>query len=462
MTAVLILVILAFCGLGIDLARTLNRKMELQIAADTIALFAARELNGTDTGIDNATKAAARLAGDILYNYNKSAIGWSDDAIRFGSTPYGSTWLDATTAAKPANVANLFYVRVDTSKLAARYNTIALSLLQLLPSVGPNAQVGSTATAGRSSINVLPLALCAMSETPGQARGPELVEYGFRRGITYDLMQLNPKESTTGAHYLVNPVALPGTKGSPVMGRMDVVRPFVCTGTLAVPSLAGGNITVESGFPLASLYQQLNSRFGSYTAPCTSTTAPPDTSVKEFTFSKEFTWMSSTPKKQSAEMATTATQRFTIADLPATTIPKTTTASQYGPLWIYAKAAKYADYTEGEPEPSGGYLAFNATNTDWTTLYSPGAPSIKNGSSYPAPSPYEASLASDSGTPNKRRILNIPLLRCPVAAGSPASAEVLAIAKFFMTVSATDKELYAEFAGVEPRTSLIGEVELYP
>jgi hypothetical protein len=59
-------------------------------------------------------------------------------------------------------------------------------------------------------------------------------------------------------------------------------------------------------------------------------------------------------------------------------------------------------------------------------------------------------------------VLNIPLLRCPVPAGSPVTAEVLAIGKFFMTVPASDHELFAEFAGLAQPSSLIGQVELYP
>lgn len=459
MTAVLIVVILGLCGLAIDLGRVLNRKVELQAAADTIALAAARELNGTTAGINSATAAANQLASGIFYGYTASNVEWSNNAITFGSTPYGNTWLDATAAAQAANAGNLFYVRVDTSRLAARHGEVPLSLLRVLPSIPAAAQVSSVATAGRSSINVLPLAICAMSETPGEARGTELVEYGFRRGVSYDLMQLNPNGTAKGANFLINPLALAGTTGKSMMGQMDIVRPFVCTGRLALPSLTGGNITVEPGFPLASLYEQLNSRFGSFSAPCNSTTAPQDTNIKEFTFSTEFPWMKDTSTNQSAETATTATKRLTIADLPSADVDPTKTPDKFGPLWVYAKAVKYSSYRSGVAEPSGGYATFNATDADWATLYK-AAPKIKSGSSYPTPSPYGYSPTSTVS--NKRRLLNIPLLRCPVAAGSPSTAEVLAVGKFFMTVKAKDKELYAEFAGITPSTSLVGEAELYP
>lgn len=59
-------------------------------------------------------------------------------------------------------------------------------------------------------------------------------------------------------------------------------------------------------------------------------------------------------------------------------------------------------------------------------------------------------------------MLNVPLLSCPVATGNGVPADVLAVAKFFMTVPATSTSVYAEFAGIIPEKSLSGQVELYP
>jgi hypothetical protein len=55
--------------------------------------------------------------------------------------------------------------------------------------------------------------------------------------------------------------------------------------------------------------------------------------------------------------------------------------------------------------------------------------------------------------------LNVALLSCPVAG---SSANVLAIGKFFMTVPATDTQIWAEFAGIAPETSFGSQVELNP
>lgn len=470
MMAALLLVIFGFCSLAIDLARMYNRKVELKKAADIIALAAAAQLDGTDTGISNALDAARKAAVTVSYNYNSAPITWVPGALSFASSPYASDWIDALSATGKSE--DLFFAKVDTTQLDAGHGRVDLLFLPIIAPNTRSAQVNSRAVAGRSSTNLLPLAICAMSQTEGQARGTELVEYGFRRGISYDLMQLNPTVKTKGANFLVNPVAPSGTTGTSVAQRMDVVQPFVCTGTLAIPpvklatpSKSGGTITVEPGFPLSSVWNQLNSRFGTYTSPCTSTNAPPDTNVKAYAYLTALTWMNDVPTKQSAEPRTTATALMTLPDLQPADIPADTKASMYGPLWLYAKPAQFSAYKPGVPEPATSYATFGTT--DWPTLYPKGTPKIKAGSSYPTSTPYSSSAQSQSpsggvkGVAN-RRILNIPLLRCPVSSGSPVAAEVLAIGKFFMTVPATNTELYAEFAGLAQPPSLVGRVELYP
>jgi hypothetical protein len=156
---------------------------------------------------------------------------------------------------------------------------------------------------------------------------------------------------------------------------------------------------------------------------------------------------------QSADSKTTTTtppQLVTVADLPpGDPLAVGTAAAQYGPLWLYAKPVKF----------SGG-AAFGTS--DWSTLYTPGSPTLKAGSFYPSPTPYEASKPTGLSTVgDRRRVLNIPLLQCPVSAGTPHAATVVAIGKFFMTVPASDTALFAEFAGLAPEPSLGGQVELY-
>lgn len=462
MSVPLMLLIVGFFGFTIAVSMLYNRKVELQTAADAIALAAAAQLNGTDAGVRAALAAAADAAAGSFYGYTNRGVVWDQRAISFSSAPYGNTWVDATSAQSPATALTLFYVKVDTNQLSAEHGDVSTLLLQVFPSVQATAHVASRAIAGRATIDIMPMAVCAMSETPGQARGAELVEYGFRRGVSYDLMQLSPVENARGASYVINPVAPPGSFGPSIVDRIDIIRPFVCTGTLGIPTLAGGAITVDRDFPLASVYEQLNSRFGKYAEPCTSQTAPPDTNVKEYIYSTAFNWLNKPPKGQAAESRATSTQLLTIADLAAADIPPTTTSDMYGPIWVFAKAAKYSGYKEGVPEPANGYATFSPS--DWSSLYSPGAPALKPGFSYPS-TLYTTSTQSPPGGVKgvaNRRVLNIPLLRCPAPSATHVPADVLAIGKFFMTVPATPKELYAEFAGIVTEPLLGGQVVVYP
>lgn len=464
MTAVLLLVILAFCGVAIELGRIYNRKAELQSAADIVALAAATRLNGTPEGVNAARSAAEQAASSLQYAYSTENVGWSNDAIRFGAAPDGATWLDPQAAAQSANAPKMFFVRIDTARLQPRHGRMQMAFLRVFAAIPDAIEINSVATAGRSSVNILPLALCAMSAIAADKRETELVEYGFRRGISYNLMKLNPDGNAAGAHYLVNPFTLPGASGASVMDRLDAVKPFVCTGTLAVPTLAGGAVTVEPGFPLNVLHQQLNSRFGAYHAPCQASTAPPDANVKQFDHATTFPWLNSAPTGQSAESRQYNNRLVTVADIPKNDLGQGTTGGMYGPLWIFARpVVKDALYTEGGVEPSTGYTRFEADK--WPTLYPP--QQLKAKQQYPI-TPYTTAAhiqppALGKGVLN-RRVLNVPLLRCPVTAGlnATSSAEVVAIGRFFMTVSASASDLHAEFAGLAHPSSLSGDVELYP
>jgi hypothetical protein len=456
MMPALVLLIFGFFAMALDLSRAYNRKVELQKAADVIALAAAAQLNGTADGVNKAVTAASDAAGNTTYGYRSDPIPWSKSAISFGQSPNGNWSDDVSASAQPGKI---FFVKVDTAELPDEVGTVSMVFIrQLAPT-----QVSARAVAGRSAINVTPLAICAMSDQDRESWSGELVEHGFRRGISYNLMKLNPY-GNQAENFLVNPFVPPGTTGTSLKGNLEVVKPFVCTGTIAMPTLTGGTITVERGFPLDSLFSHLNSRFGgTYSAPCTAATAPPDTNIREFTAATQFPWLNATPNQSAAnDPATTSTILKTIGNLPPAQInPSTTTAAMYGPLWVYAKPVPYTSL----PEPAGGYTT-TFSPADWSTIYSPKNPSLKSGKTYPTPTPNANSSYQSSPSPLKgmanRRVLNIPLLRCPVPPGSLVGANVVAIGKFFMTIKASSTDLYAEFGGVAQESSLGGAaVELY-
>lgn len=451
MTPFVLIVMIAMLGMALDLSRSYNRKTELQNLADAAALAAAASLDGTPAGIDRAITAAGQNSG-YNYSYNTAPISWSSAALTFGTDASGGAagWVDGATA--KANASKIFFARVDTSVLDPVHGKIDNFFMPIVSSALRATAVSASAVAGRDSLDVLPLAICANSNTRAASLpSGELVEFGFRRGVSYNLMNLNPVGQSP-ENFLVNPIAPPGAVGTTMMNRMNVVAPFVCTGRMAIPTLEGGDITVERGFPLGSLYFYLNSRFGSYVTPCQASTAPADPSVKSFDLAAT-TWMKYKPDGLSANPVSSPNPLLTVAERPTEA-----TQTAYGPLWTYAKAAKYASYlANGGVEPAGGYATFSTT--DWNTLYNPGKPVAQ---SYPGPTPYQA---NGGGAPYKpyrnTRVLNIPLLHCPVPPGSSSTATVIGIAKFFMTVPASATALYAEFAGINTETALGGSARLY-
>ncbi|WP_020653025.1 pilus assembly protein TadG-related protein [Massilia niastensis] len=464
----LLFVMLGMCGLALDLGMVYNRKAELHGLAKTVALAAARELNGRAAGIDAALNKGREAALRFKVGY-RMPVTWNDNAISFSTTPApGAEWVSA--AAARATPAARFYVKVDTAELAQETGLVRALWMQVLSQSLATASIRERAVAGRTTTNVLPLAVCAMSPVPGAARAnaggpPELVQYGYRRGLAYDLMQLNPG-GTAPANYVVDPVSPPGGLGAAGNTTPGAVAPFICKGAMWVPRVTGGPIRVSSPFPLDALYRELNSRFDDYGAgSCDPNGAPPDYNIKAYAYdaAKGVVWMNPKPTRQGAASHAEGGRLQTIADLPAP--PAGTAAGMYGPLWSYARAVRFSAYQEGEPEPAAGYARFSPS--DWGKLYPPGPGSV----GFPSPAPYQLSSGDTYKSPAAaradisaldRRLLHVPLLSCPVSAGTNVGATAVAIGKFFMTVPATATSLVAEFAGIANETTLAGQVVLYP
>lgn len=459
-----LLVIFGFFGLALDLSQLYNRKMEMQATADTVALAAAIELNGTSGGITRAlTKAGERFftlpgttTGGVSYQYATRTMEWTDEAIRFGPTPDGP-WRSAGDAfGQPAG---LFYAKVDTAGLDAEYGLVNTLFIDVVAPDQRSASTSARAVAGRFAIKAVPFGICAMRPEPGRSHGGDLEEFGFRRGVVYDLMQLNPNATGSGQTFLLNPVVAPGAAGAAPAPDVQLAAPFICTGTMAMARVTGGELVVKSPFPLGELYSYFNSRFDVHVAPCNTMTAPPDINIKEYKLNAtDLPWMKTLPASLSAAPSTEDGKLWTIVG--PDTRPLDATAASYGPLWSYAKAAKASAYTPGSPEPSGGYATYGTG--DWNTLYNPGKPEAK---SYPSSgTPYTATTTSNYVEPaNKgvkdRRVLNVPLLSCPV---SGDRALVLGIGKFFMTVKADPASIRGEFAGVASESALGTNIKLFP
>lgn len=464
MFAILLVVLLGFVGLALDVGQVIGRKTELQHLADNAALAAAPELVGTASGLASAvTRARSSAAGQSLYLRRQEGALLSEDSIRFAGAPDApdNDWHAAGAVSDPATA---LFVRVDTRNNTPALGQVSTAFLGAWSPALRRLDTGARAVAGRSSVRITPLAICALSSAPASLRinpGPperrEALEFGFRRGVAYNLFNLNP-HGAAPEHFLLNPLGPLGAIGASAQLSNASVEPFICSGSMLHASIGNKTIHAHRPFP-TSLWASFNARFNQYGANrCNPVTAPPDTNIRPFPFTAAGWWMN-VPSGSHA-VASSGTPLLTVADLPP--LPAGTPASiapaSYGPLWSFAKAVQYAD-----PKPASDYPVFS--NTAWAGLY-PGLPAAPasnsfypiNGTPYASPAFLTAPLGNAGVA--QRRVLNIALLACPLPAGSDVLANVLGIARFFMTAPATSSALSAEFAGMANELALGGPAEL--
>lgn len=455
MFAMLLFFLVACLGLAIDVGQVYSRQSELQAIADSAALAAAAPLDGTAAGVNTALQRASAITAANYYAYGKLAPRWADAALQFGATADGA-WLDASAAAQAPQA--LRFARVDSAGFGPAPGQVDTIVLALLAGGEHGLFTAARAVAGRRAIHSAALAICAMQQTPAAdvKRADdvhELVEFGFRRGVGYNLLALNPNGSAP-VSYLLD--ALAGT----TLAAPARLRGFMCNGSLALPRLpllpellpdTLHLLPVTPG--LFDYAGQLNSRFDLYPGvqPCHPVSAPPDTNVQQFTPTWH-SWMAVAPAGQSAASAIERPPLQTVADLPA--ISAQTTAASYGPLWAYGPAAKYG----------GGVFGLDA----WSKLYPVSGSKLATSKVYPYPNggtPYNRgagpflTVPSSSHTGQaQRRVLLVPLLQC-VAGQAPRG--VLAVGRFFMTAQADASQVSGEFAGLASAAELAGPVGLY-
>lgn len=481
MFAFLILVVLAFMGLVFDLGRMQNNQAELQSVADAAALAAARQLDNTTAGVNNAVAAAVAAAGSAAKRNYQAGVVWPTasvlQALRFAnSVGPNAQWQTANTAIGAP--AGMLFVQFNTALTTPPGGAAGPIFMRLLPGTSTSATVSASAVAGRAGIRVTPLAVCALSQAVVQPVArisgnvapivTELVEHGFRRGVGYNLLGLNPL-GPAALNFIVNPIDPPNQVGNPANLSAPVAAPFVCSGTMLRSQVIGPGslVSVAAPFPIAALFNQFNSRFATYvagtgTGACDQFSAPSDSNIRLFN-GVGINWWPATAN-QVATSRQIGGNLKTTAELAPPPPPVTgITTADYGRLWAFAKPVPFAAYSPGVAEPALGYTPFPISAA--AKLYTAPAGGAVLGASYSAAAswtPYSAAPpiapAAAIARVANRRVLHIPLLACPVPANG--LAQVLAVGRFFMTVPATAAAVNAEFAGVASAQAVAGPVEL--
>lgn len=439
MYAIMLPAILGCVGLALDLGMCYLRRAQLQNAADSIALAAAQPLNGTAAGVTLAVDRATRVAMNLRVGLG-ALLEWDGNALTFASTPDAPPAEWQTAGALGAAAATVRYARVDMGVLGESMREVQPVLMGALGFSSP-INLGTVAVAGPAALQVTPLAVCAMNTDAAAIRdnagSPELVQYGFRTGVGYNLLNLNPSGSGTAAYFYVDPIHATGAGA----GSFDdaTVAAFMCTGTVGYPAFLEGKVRLRrpASFDLAP---QLNSRFGTYggTPACNPLAAPPDTNIKSYAGTNA-NWLTRQPTRLTAKPTDPPGPLRTIAD-NAPPLPAATAPGDYGILWAYGPARNATGSVAASSFPS---------------LYpSTPAGSIKSSSpTYPVKGPYQTGGATFGLAPSaagraNRRLLHIPLVRCTNPAETMVQGEVVAIGRFLLTAPASATEVPAEFVGI--------------
>lgn len=505
-----VLVLFGMMGIAVDLSYLYARKTELQNGADAAALAGAKQLNETAAGVTNAvTQAVATFGQNSGGNLiNGESISIAD--IRLGGCPNPSdrlplrtpncTFVAASSVTSNALASGLTFLEVNTGNAASKP-------VFFMPVLGgaSSADTFGYAVAGRFVNHITPIGVCAIVPYPGGVGNPdtrtskytypdtttELVELGFRRGISYNIIALNPL-GASGTPFLINPVDAPPGGCDPNHSSANFTAPFVCQGNSAVGSGVGAStqVFVNTGFSAGPMEKALNSRFDTFGggSPCDPATAPPDANIKSYTYSSNAAgepraWTQPGSNTLPAQQSVILNNHIPVYSQP--NAQPGATFTNYGALWSYSRA-----YQADASSPPKAGSAFAATDANWGKLYNNGPGGSLLDPSYPGsvgsgfPGSYTAApynqftyspLSGSSAyyqAPTHagkvgRRVLNIVILDCSSLGGgglSCAPMTVRGIGKFFMQVPAnltgSTKTIDAEFAGlIDPVPT--ADVKLY-
>ncbi|HEY0589848.1 MAG TPA: pilus assembly protein TadG-related protein [Pseudoduganella sp.] len=509
----LMLVLIPVSGLVLDLGHLYIVKTELQNMADAAALAAGKDLDNSDAGLNKAVASGKALALKNRYDFG-STLTLQDANFRFAAGPDGPWY---TLAQSLGNATGRTFVEVDTRDGGASGTAQTINTWLMRIAGNNSTSTYGRAVAGRFVTTVTPIGICAIDPTRRTASYnyssfTEIVEYGFRRGMSYNVFELGSLGGASSDPYQINPVNAPPNACNPANSSANITAPFMCVGNSAVLPSGIGQVYTNTGVT-ASLDKALNSRFNDYSggSKCDPASAPPDINIKEFDCAgaapcggnntAPTNWQDTAgdtlPSQHSVSTWTASSGLY----LPKYGLPHEVTGSDiwpsapytrsgiagqladyagHGVLWSYTPAIQadgttpvsvaQANSTQGSSNMYGPLASGSYFNESGANPY-PNTVGAGYTSSNPAPynqsgGPFFQAPAGRPGVEN-RRVLNIVLIDCrtpPVGSGACGVMNVVGIGKFFMQkkadFSSTPKRLNVEFTGLlEPVPT--AEVKLY-
>jgi len=262
--------LLAMAGFALDGGHLLVNKTRLQNAVDAAALSGAKTLSQTQgaTGADTLARAAAlntlRLNAEAAGNAELArAVTARGGAGNFTVVEFSRSVYGPFSTAMPSDAR---YVKVSVPEYG-----LAGFFWRFLQSLGGdlgNKQVAAVAVAGPSPTapcDISPLMVCGDPNQYDPAAG---VFWGYRFG---DLEVLKSAAGNTPA---IGPGNFQLIRLGSNSGAADI-RDALCRGIRQCQSV-GSTVQTEPGNSVGPVAQGLNTRFGVYNGPVSSSSCPPD------------------------------------------------------------------------------------------------------------------------------------------------------------------------------------------
>ena len=462
MVGLMLFTLVGMLAFVIDLGHVYLAKTGLQNGADAAALAGAKELRGTAASVAAAKASAIEVARENTYSFGLPVGTASADAgliIEVGSCQDDGCMEPIDSINTDVLAADKLFLKVDTQQRTLTTWFAGVFGMDQTSTFG-------LAVAGRVIPEIGPIGICQLPVDPTNPfispSNPDVSEFGFERGVTYDIADANP--IGPGTLFWIDPVA---TLAGTCDGSVPTSLPYVCSGKINFTPVVGGQVFTNTGVTPPQLLA-LDSRFGSYpkSAGCDPSTAPSDSNVIEYKFdgtgNQLPVWMglNAANKNEASDPARQSLKFFPDNKDPRSTAPPNAppfpvpwgvrTFKDYGLLWSHFR-----------PEIAAGDNTDLAISQRWKTMYKappyPADPPPNAVSSYPAVSPY----IRDGG--NGRRIINMVILDCKSLGGICRPATVLGVGQFFMQrkVDTAQKHVYVEFGGLLDEPFADAEIKLF-
>lgn len=517
MVGISMFMLMAFLGLVLDLGPLYVGKTELQNAADAAALSGAKELKGDLDGISKAEVAAI----DTFDQQNFKVPPWVDDDfakpattdrinednIWVGNCPDDDCMVPIADIGTDAEAADKTFLKVDSGKRQIHAWIMSIFGQNMTSTFG-------LAVAGRYVTPITPLGVCELRTqreawvTYDTVTGNQyLVEFGYMRGVSYNLQRINSSLSGLGpgTSLYLHPTATDEASCNSSEGNANFFVPFLCTGRSAISGAAGSLVFTNTGVAAQPSVSALNTRFDQYGPPLDPsldhTVCTPDANRKPYAPAFSPNWWDINPVLPFAEPEIGIEQMVNVGEdnendgldeddglsgwlagdspagggirdpLPPVLVAKMeknngtggcggNCSDDYGVLWSYNRPVRGVGNAE-----SGSFAT-----SDWSALY----PSGITSSAYVEPSPYRFGLTQGSGpyfdppthpastAAEPRRILNVVIVDCSSAGGVCRPLPVRGVGRFFMQLPADNSAWVAgEFAGLVPESALLSDIRLY-